>query len=107
VHHIFNVIEYFSSLRVGRFDDPFTAEWKHRQLLAWVSLLLLVIGLVVLAAVGNMLDTPESASMLKPLADELRPGAAYILGGGLALLCLFVMYAWGAVLWFAHKHGAE
>lgn len=107
MHRIFNIIEYFSSLRAGRFDDPFTAGWKRKQLRAWVSLLLLGVALVVLTAVGSMLVTLEAASMLKPLADQLRADAAYALGGGLALLTLFVVYAWGSLLLFAHKHGAE
>lgn len=107
MHHLFNIIEYFAALRASRHDDPFTAEWKFKQLRAWVSILLLVIVVVVVTAAGSMLDTLERASMLKPLAEELRPTAAYVLGGAAALVSLFAVYSWCSVLWFAHKHGAE
>ena len=107
MHHIFNVVEYFLSLSGNRRDDPLTATWKYLQRRAWASLLLLAGALVVLSATGSMLETMEGNEILRSLADGSRPSAAWVVGGGTILICVFSMYSWGAVVWFAHKHGAE
>jgi roadblock/LC7 domain-containing protein len=107
VHHLLNIIEYFASLRSDRRDDAFTAKWKFLQLRAWASLLLMAVALVVLTAAGSMLDTLEANAILRSLGENLRPGAAWVIGGGTALICLFAMYSWVAVVWFAHRNGAE
>lgn len=105
--YVFNIVNYFSSLRLARGDDPLTAEWKAKQLRAWTSLLFLVLGFGLSALLANALDTLESATLLQGLAEQLRPSAAYIVGGGLSILLLFAAYSWWSVLRVAQKHGVE
>ncbi len=105
--HLFNVMNYFSSLRSIRSDDPLTGEWKATQRRAWASLLVLALGLGVSLLLANTLDALAANSMLGAVATQVRPTAAYVVGTGLPLLVLFAAYSWWSVVRFAQKHGAK
>lgn len=105
--HIFNVMNYFSSLRPTNSDDPLAGEWKSKQRRAWASLLFLALGLGVSLLLANTLDALSANSMLGAVAAQVRPTAAYIVGMGLPLLLLLAAYSWWSMVRFAQKHGVE
>lgn len=105
--HLFNILNYFTSLRASRGDDPLTEEWKAKQLRAWASLVFLAMGFGLSLLLANTLDGLTGNGILGAIAEQWRPTAAYIVGGGLSILLLFATYCWWSVVRFAQKHGAE
>ena len=105
--HLFNVMNYFSSLRPTRSDDTLTGEWKAKQRRAWASLLFLALGFGVSLLLANALDALAANSMLGAVATQVRPTAAYVVGMGLPLMLLFAAYSWWSVVRFAQKHGVK
>lgn len=107
MHHLLNILSYFDSLRAGRHNDPFTAEWKALQIRAWLSTVFLAVGFGLAALVANALDTFDENAIPRGLAEQLRPSAAYVVCGGLLLVLTFTAYAWWSLFRFAQKHGVE
>jgi hypothetical protein len=107
MHHIFNIVEYFASLRVSRFDDPLTAEWKFKQLRAWVCIPVCLVALALCAGLANFLDIMDGNSILGPMSEQWRPTVAVLAVAALSLVYLFSLYSWWSVYRFAKKHEAE
>lgn len=105
--HLFNILNYFSSLRPTRRDDPLTEEWKAKQRRAWASLLFLALGFGLSLLLANTLYAMDATTFLGAVAAQFRPTAACIVAGGLSLLMLFAAYSWWSVVRFAQKHGVE
>ncbi|MDO9437719.1 hypothetical protein [Hydrogenophaga sp.] len=104
--HLFNILNYFSSVGASRGDDPLTEEWKAKRLRAWASLVFLAIGFGLSLLLANTMDRLSGNGIFSAIAEQWRPTAAYIVGGGLSILLLFSPYCWWSVVRFAQKHGA-